>query len=114
MGEVASKLLEYCRVCPVWIVEGAVTSNRVLIAIDNSENALRAVDHAGFMLSGTDCPVTLFHTTQHLRGFVPLEVLEEAPELEEFWKGQGRTRNRTVFKKGQRDASGGRRQRVPD
>jgi len=88
MGEVASKLIECCRVCPVWIVEGAVTSNRVLIAIDNSENALRAVDHAGFMLSGTDCPVTLFHTTQHLRGFVPLEVLEEAPELEELWKSK--------------------------
>jgi nucleotide-binding universal stress UspA family protein len=88
MGEVSSKLIEYCRVCPVWIVEGTVTSNRVLIAIDNSENALRAVDHAGFMLSGTDCQVTLFHTTQHLRGFVPLEVLEEAPELEELWKSK--------------------------
>jgi nucleotide-binding universal stress UspA family protein len=88
MGEVSAKLLEYCRVCPVWIVEGAVTSNKVLIAIDNSENALRAVDHAGFMLSGTDCKVTLFHTMRHLRRFVPLEVLEEAPELEELWKSK--------------------------
>jgi nucleotide-binding universal stress UspA family protein len=86
MGEVSSKLLEYCRVCPVWIVEGTVTSNRVLIAIDNSENALRAVDHAGFMLAGTDCPVTIFHSTRHLRRFVPQEVLDEAPELEELWK----------------------------
>ena len=86
MGEVSSKLLEYCRVCPVWIVEGTVTSNRVLIAIDNSENALRAVDHAGFMLSGTDCPVTIFHSMRHLRRFVPQEVLDEAPELEELWK----------------------------
>jgi nucleotide-binding universal stress UspA family protein len=86
MGEVSSKLLEYCRVCPVWIVEGTVTSKRVLIAIDNSENALRAVDHAGFMLSGTDCPVTIFHSMRHLRRFVPQEVLDEAPELEELWK----------------------------
>lgn len=86
MGEVSSKLLEYCRVCPVWIVQGAVKSKRVLIAIDSSENALRAVDHAGFMLSGTDCPVTLFHTMRHLRRFVPQEALEEAPELEELWK----------------------------
>jgi nucleotide-binding universal stress UspA family protein len=86
MGEVSSKLLEYCRVCPVWIVEGTVTSNRVLIAIDNSENALRAVDHAGFMLAGTDCPVTIFHSMRHLRRFVPQEVLDEAPELEELWK----------------------------
>jgi nucleotide-binding universal stress UspA family protein len=88
MGEVSSKLIEYCRVCPVWIVEGAVTSKRVLIAIDSSENALRAVDHAGFMLAGTDCQVTLFHTMRHLRRFVPQEVLEEAPELEELWKSK--------------------------
>jgi nucleotide-binding universal stress UspA family protein len=86
MGEVSSKLLEYCRVCPVWIVQGQVKSNRVLIAVDSSENALRAVDHTGFMLSGTDCPVTIFHTMRHLRRFVPQEVLAEAPELEELWK----------------------------
>jgi nucleotide-binding universal stress UspA family protein len=88
MGEVSAKLLEYCRVCPVWILEGAVRSKKVLIAIDSSENALRAADHAGFMLSGADCEVTLFHTMRHLRRFVPLEVLEEAPELEELWKSK--------------------------
>ena len=86
MGEVSSKLLEYCRVCPVWIVQGKVKSKRVLIAIDSSENAIRAVDHAGFMLSGTDCPVTIFHTMRHLRRFIPQEVLDEAPELEELWE----------------------------
>ena len=86
MGEISSKLLEYCRVCPVWIVQGQVKSRRVLIAVDSSDNALRAVDHAGFMLSGTDCPVTIFHTMRHLRRFVPQEVLDEAPELEELWR----------------------------
>ena len=86
MGEISSKLLEYCRVCPVWIVEGKVTSNRVVVAVDSSDNALRAVDHVGFMLAGTDNPVTIFHTMRHLRRFVPQEVLEEAPELEELWK----------------------------
>ena len=38
------------------------------------------------MVAGTDNPVTLFHTMRHLRRFVPQEVLEEAPELEELWK----------------------------
>jgi len=86
MGEVASRTLEYCRVCPVWIVEGTVKSKSVLIGLDGSNYALGAVDHAGFMLSGTDCQVTLFHTVRHLRRFIPLEVIEEAPELEELWK----------------------------
>mgnify|MGYP001553764763 FL=1 len=84
-GEVANRMLEYCSVCPVWILEGSVKSKRVLIAMDSSENALRAVDHAGFMLSGTDCQVTLFHSKRHLRRFVPQEVIEAAPELEELW-----------------------------
>ncbi len=87
-GEVASKILEYCRVCPVWVVEGSVKSKKVLIALDSSENALRAVDHAGFMLSGTDCQVTLFHSKRHLRRFVPQEIIEAAPELEELWKNK--------------------------
>jgi nucleotide-binding universal stress UspA family protein len=87
-GEVANKMLEYCRVCPVWVVEGSVKSKKVLIAMDSSENALRAVDHAGFMLSGTDFQVTLFHTKRHLRRFVPQEIIEAAPELEELWQNK--------------------------
>ncbi len=84
-GGVANRMLEYCRVCPVWIVEGSVKSKKVLIAMDRSENALRAVDHAGYMLSGTDCQVTLFHSKRHLRRFVPQEIIAAAPELEELW-----------------------------
>jgi nucleotide-binding universal stress UspA family protein len=86
MGEVASRTLEHCRVCPVWIVEGEVTSRNVLVCLDASHYALGAVDHVAFMLSGTDCHVTLFHSMRHLRRFIPLEVIEEAPELEKLWK----------------------------
>ena len=86
MGEVARKLLEYCKICPIWIVSDVVKSNHVLIAVDSSENALRAVDNAGFMLAGTECQVTLFHSMRDLRRFMPKEVLDEAPELEELWK----------------------------
>jgi nucleotide-binding universal stress UspA family protein len=87
-GGVANRMCEYCRVCPVWLVEDTVRSRKVLIAIDSSENALRAVDHAAFMLSGTDCQLTLFHSKRHLRRFVPQELIEAAPELEELWKNK--------------------------
>ena len=86
MGETANKVLECNRHCPVWLVKGKSKSKNVLIAIDRSENALRAVDHAGFMLSGTDAAVTIFHTKRNLRRFVPKEVLDAAPELEDLWK----------------------------
>jgi nucleotide-binding universal stress UspA family protein len=87
-GGVANRMCEYCRVCPVWIMEGTVRSRTVLIAIDSSENALRSVDHAAFMLSGTDCQLTLFHSKRHLRRFVPQELIDAAPELEELWENK--------------------------
>ena len=86
MGEVARKVMEHTRICPVWIVKGSVESNRVLIAVDGSDNALKAVDHAGFMLGGSDCHVTLFHTMPNLRKYVPRELLADAAELEAFYR----------------------------
>ena len=86
MGEISSNLVEYCRTSPVWIIDGPPPETKALVCVDSSENALRAVDHAGFMLSGTECRITLFHTMRHLRRFVPLEALEAAPDLEKLWK----------------------------
>ena len=86
MGEIATKVLEYSRICPVWLVKGSVKKKHALLAIDNSENALRAVDHAGFMLSGTDAKVTLFHSKRDLRRFVPKSVLAEFSEVQRFWR----------------------------
>ena len=88
MGSVTQRLLEYHPFCPVWVVEGGVRSNKVLICLDASENSLEGVDHAGFMLSGTDCRITLFHSMRHLRRYVPREVLMEAYDLDQLWKEQ--------------------------
>jgi nucleotide-binding universal stress UspA family protein len=55
------------------------------LAIDNSENAVRAVDHAGFMLSGTGIKVTLFHSKRDLRRFIPGDLVEEFPEFQKHW-----------------------------
>ena len=85
-GEIANKVLEYVKVCPVWMVKGRVKSKDVLLAVDHSENAMRAVAHAGFMLAGTDAKVTVFHSKRDLRRFVPAEVLEEFPGVQKFWQ----------------------------
>lgn len=85
-GEIANKVLEYVKVCPVWMVKGKVKSKNVLLAIDNSENAMRAVDHAGFILAGTDVNATVFHTKRDLRRFIPKEVLQEFPGVQKFWQ----------------------------
>lgn len=87
-GGVSGRLIEYCKDCPVWIVDGGINSKKVLVCMDSSENALRSVDHAGFMLSRTDSKVTLFHATRHLRQFVPTKTLEETEDLEQFWESK--------------------------
>ena len=86
MGRVTDRLVEQCKNAPVWIVGGSVDSKKVLICVDRSGNALRAVDHVGFMLSGTDCRITLFNTMRDLKRMIPKEVVEEAPELEKLWE----------------------------
>jgi nucleotide-binding universal stress UspA family protein len=86
LGEIANKVLEYSRVCPVWMVKGTVKKKHVLLAIDNSKNALRAVDHAGFMLSGTDAKVTIFHSKRDLNRFIPDALVDEFPEFRKFWQ----------------------------
>ena len=86
LGETANKVLEYSRTCPVWLVKGTVKEKHAILAIDNSKNALRAVDHAGFMLTGTDVKVAVFHSKRDLKRFLPKEVADEFPELQKFWQ----------------------------
>ena len=86
MGEIAAKVLDYCRICPVWMLKGSIKSKHVLIAVDNSKNALRAVNHAGFMLSGTNTKITIFHSKKDVKRFIPRAVLDEFPEVQKFWQ----------------------------
>ncbi|MEE4262229.1 MAG: universal stress protein [Desulfobacteraceae bacterium] len=86
MGEIAAKVLEYCRVCPVWMLKGSIRYKHVLVAVDNSKNALRAVKHAGFMLSGTDVRITIFHSKRDVRRFISQAVLDEFPEVQKYWR----------------------------
>jgi nucleotide-binding universal stress UspA family protein len=86
LGETANKVLEYSRSCPVWMIKGTIKEKHAVLAIDNSKNAMRAVDHAGFMLSGTDVKVTVFHSKRDLKRFLPQELADEFPELQKFWQ----------------------------
>ena len=83
MGEVSMKLLECSRTCPVWMLRGMIKSRHVLVAVDNSENALHSVDYAGFILNGTESRITLFHGKPKLRRFLPKALFEDMPGIEE-------------------------------
>jgi nucleotide-binding universal stress UspA family protein len=82
----ATKVIEAGKLCPAWIVLGKVKQQGVLIAVDRSSEALRAVDHAGFMIADSDHPVTLFYSQRSLTAFVPRQVVDAAPNMEHIWQ----------------------------
>jgi nucleotide-binding universal stress UspA family protein len=64
MGSTSAGILENADVIPVWMVDGNVTSQRVLVAVDGSESSYRALDHVGFMLSeNPEIKISLFHVS---------------------------------------------------
>jgi nucleotide-binding universal stress UspA family protein len=65
-GSIANKLVGHLVQSPLWVVGGSPRPGKYLVAMDGSDEAMRAVDYVGDILGGTDCAVTLFHV---LRGF---------------------------------------------
>nr|WP_320015743.1 universal stress protein [uncultured Desulfobacter sp.] len=81
----SSSVLERSQVIPVWLVDGTPTSKNLLVAVDGSESALMAVDHASFMVSGnTDIQVTLLHVMNSARNYCTIDL--DAPDDTEFEK----------------------------
>jgi nucleotide-binding universal stress UspA family protein len=83
-GSVTSNLIEHSRVVPLWIVDGEIASNRIMIAVDGSESSLRAVDHLCFMLTGnTRIVVTLFHVIPLFGDYCQIN-LESSDDMEKM------------------------------
>ena len=84
MGSVTASLVENSRVIPVWLVDGDVSADRVMIAADGSESALRAVDHLAFMLSGnSEVTITLFHVRPKVQDFCEIDFDEKNADVED-------------------------------
>jgi nucleotide-binding universal stress UspA family protein len=88
LGATATKVADASAVCPVWLVKGEVHHPKVLIALDLSESAQRALDHAGFMLAQVDHPVILFYSRRNFLRFFPREVVDAAPGIEAVWESR--------------------------
>ena len=65
-GSIANKVVGHLVQSPLWVVGGSPQPGKYLVALDGSDEAMRAVDYVGTMLAGSECAVTLFHV---LRGF---------------------------------------------
>jgi nucleotide-binding universal stress UspA family protein len=81
-GSITSNLLEHSRIIPVWVIDGQVTSTRIMIAVDGSESSLKAVDHLSFMTAGNaDIAITLFHVVPRFSDFCPIEIEEPSDKI---------------------------------
>lgn len=83
LGSVSDKIVQRVHDVPVWIVGGEIRSRKVLLAVDVSDNARKAVQYAAPFLAAGGAEVTLCHV---VRGFLPTlgpTPLQPGEELEE-------------------------------
>ena len=67
IGSTANKLVERLVDVPVWLVGGKAQRGKILLPLDASEGAMRAVQYVAYVLEGTKgIEVTLLHV---IRGF---------------------------------------------
>jgi len=86
MGSVTAELLEHSRTIPVWVVDGKISSDKILVAVDNSEYSLRAVDHVSFMAGDNKTThMTFYHIKPKGADMSQVEFDEkESAELEKL------------------------------
>jgi len=83
MGTIPAKVVNHGLAIPVWVVAGESTSTKILLAVDGSQNSLRAVDHLIHM-AGTnpDISITLFHVIPYLRHYYSIDVERSRAHLQ--------------------------------
>jgi nucleotide-binding universal stress UspA family protein len=78
VGSVTANLVEHSKVIPIWVVDGQVQSSDILLAVDGSQSALRALDHLSFMLSGQqDSAIKLIHIRPVLQDYCEIKLDED-------------------------------------
>ena len=70
LGGVASKLIAATAGAPLWLVGGCQAPGKILIAMDNSEDAMRAVEYAGQILSPKHHELLLLHVSRGYEYYV--------------------------------------------
>ncbi len=76
LGSVASKILSASLKPAVWLVGDVQPEQKnIIVGLDGSENAIRAIKHVGKIVSDTEDKITLFHVVRKLS--MPIEGIDE-------------------------------------
>jgi nucleotide-binding universal stress UspA family protein len=78
-GSVTANLLAHSQWTPIWMVDGEVMNPKILLAADGSPNALRALDHLAFMISGNPhAALHLVHVKPRLQDICAIDLDQES------------------------------------
>lgn len=62
-GSTSGELIEKCHETPIWIIDGEISSQRFLLAVQSRPESLMAADHLAFMLKDhPDVEICLYHS----------------------------------------------------
>lgn len=93
MGSVSDKIVERVQdLLPVWVVGGDVHSNKMLVAVDGSENSAKAVEHVAGFAADICAGITLCHVIRGEDSVFGAPVFELDQEIElrlEQWRNKG-------------------------
>jgi len=83
IGSVSYELIQRLKDIPIWIIGDPLPPKRVLIALDDSESSMRAVDHASFALADIeDIEITILHVVPKFHLFLSREVSSSLEDIE--------------------------------
>jgi hypothetical protein len=83
-GDSTPSLLRHCLVSPVWFAEGTIDVSQAVVCVNNSDTALRAADHAAFMLAETNTRIDVLHLAPSILHPIYSNAFSFNHELEEW------------------------------
>ena len=85
MGSVTSNLLTGSQLIPIWVVDGLVKNQKVLVPVDGSTQSLRTVDHVAYIFSeNRDVQLHFLNIEPRLRDYCEIDM--ETSQTEEIEK----------------------------
>ncbi len=103
IGSVSIELVQMQKEIPVGVVGNVVESRKVLIAVDDSDNSLQAVDYASFIL-GNDPEVefTLFSALPSIQALVGNGITCEIGDLDQCYTSSEEREMNEFFRKAEK------------
>jgi nucleotide-binding universal stress UspA family protein len=102
MGSISAKLVQHSSEVPVWIIDGEISPEKILVVVDVAGSWRRMLDHLGRICAGIDHLRLTFYYVRYGHGLETLELSalneinariaeKEQSMIERFWDEAVRT-----------------------